>query len=759
MKKSLKKRLLSGVTSALLAVSSALPSSLNVFAKDIQSVSKNNSRSDVTLLVGDNPKSPDGKKYEFTSVEAALRQYEKDYALGIASQFCLFLKGDFKPDRSDAEGRIAVGGSISYVSADNPNWTYEIGNGDFNTGSSLGYLLDNGEYATIICSGSEISGLTGAAWNNYVDDYAGTEKMLPYITIWKNDDTELIKRQQDAQHAINDDNVYSSSDLKVAEWFTDVIEPRSTTLSKKESDVDIDIQVEATEEVAYFDQPSWDFNSPSGNFKKMKTTGTTTFTYNGPKSASTVYFKVSKEQWDEINQTQVFRFEEIPEGASIVVNVEGKDIVINNIPGGNLDRYTYINGIAVSKGTYTVLKDGEPVKDAIDRLDGQQISIQGLGQEVVDKKVQELLDKTFGPGCTITGMYNNYKDVDRLLYNFYEASSVDYKQAFQGTILAPNAHVTSKQGHLSGALIAESAEGGMEFGYRPYIGPSSVVDIQSKYYINLQKVDGDDVDDKGNYKFLPGATLGVYNVNDDGLVGDLVTEIDSESDIIELDIPAGKYAVKEKKAPQGYELDETQIYYIELTESDEDENSVEVGLGTYSYPKVVVKADEVPDADKKDTTKYVPTTNTQYEYVYICEFDKPVDVYQIAWQTKNGEAPSFSMKSMTVNRADNTNITKKVSFSKSDPNWCQVSGITREEYGTNVTSLEMVLTEEFDPDKAFLTVQGDGAYDNIKTGFKIGDGTKQEVAPTSYYKIAPAGTDAELTAPATFDDGNYTVLT
>ncbi|MDE5769639.1 MAG: choice-of-anchor A family protein, partial [Oscillospiraceae bacterium] len=816
MKKSFKKRLLSGVTSALLAVSSVLPSSLGTFAATNEN---GGTRNDVTLLVGTNPKKPDGMPYQqqFASVKDAIAQYNKDYALGIASQFCVFLKGDFNPNDSDAEGRVAIGGN--FLKTGN---VYEIGNGDFTSRIYLGGLIDNSNYATIICSGDSISGLSGGAWSRYVDENG--KDIHPRTTIWKNTDTtvkidDFGPFNRDKEIIL--DNVWSSpdSDLDVAKWFDEIIVPRSKTLSEKKTNAtEISINTKATEKIPYFNQYSYD--NVNGKFTEMEVHGVTHFEYTGSSNASTVYFEVSESDWKDICQTQVFYFDNIPNGASIVVNVAGKDITINDIsnPNGSLDRYTYINNIAVSKGTYTVLDpDEKPVEDAsvLNEIEFNNITNNGDPLKT-DAEMKKLLEKYFGKGYTITGMYNNYSDVDRLLYNFYQAEKIQYKQAFQGTILAPQAHVTSNQGHLSGALIAESAEGGMEFGYRPYVGPSSVIDVSSNYYINLSKIDGEKSTSENKVP-LPGAVLGVYAIDEETGKPNMdqqVAQITSTEDVVELDIPAGTYAVMEVQAPASYVIDPEQIYYIEVGETflkDKDGKDIVIQTGKYNYtPKEYTQEDaenltKVENAgnltdedlqtfadkgatDEADTTpadgEDTPDTNAapnkignfvkaeeakyEYTYKYVYELKPAGNINALAW---NDNDITAKIKKLTINYEDSTKspfIQNDVSANGGD--WWYPFDIQ----GANldgVTSIELVLSSKLNAsdrlavqlkdNKGTITYNVDGKYNDYSTNpateVKCESPTvssdKVQVEPAKYYKVDP---DSEYEVPA-LDGKTYKV--
>ena len=147
MGKTLGKRLFSSVTSALLALTYALPPSLgnsavgrmlqadaagnmisNVAGEDGNIVDgvvySPHELSEATLLVGNGSPlaAEDGSKAK------TIKNAEKEYFLGIASQFAIFLENDLNVKAADAEGRVAVGGNITAVDA---GYNYQMGSGDY----------------------------------------------------------------------------------------------------------------------------------------------------------------------------------------------------------------------------------------------------------------------------------------------------------------------------------------------------------------------------------------------------------------------------------------------------------------------------------------------------------------------------------------------------------------------------------------------------------------------------------------------------
>ena len=124
MRKTLGKRMISGITSALLAVTYVLPQSMgrvgrellsadavserymvpNVYGQDANNGYSPKALSQATLLVGDG--SPlaalDG------SAKKSITNARNTYFLGIASQFGIFLEENMEVNGADAEGRVAV---------------------------------------------------------------------------------------------------------------------------------------------------------------------------------------------------------------------------------------------------------------------------------------------------------------------------------------------------------------------------------------------------------------------------------------------------------------------------------------------------------------------------------------------------------------------------------------------------------------------------------------------------------------------------
>lgn len=539
MKKSLGRRLISGITSALLAVSYAVPSSPVFGAGAVSEVDP------VTLLVGEN--SP----LRGSDVTETLKKAENAYAIGIASQFSVFLNGDFYDNGCDSEGRTAVGGSINLGTATQ----YDVGSGDYLDKYSLESLLNDSGYAHVIAGGS-IQNLSRSSNDSYKDlsgnDLGKTGKIFVY-----GDSINEGSLMGDSKYVAYKENL-----IDFAATFK-MLNDRSTLLASQQSQgAAFSADPTEVETITYF----WQYNPASKDGEvdnNRKLSGVAHFNYDGPET-EVVKFNLTEEEWQQAEKCQYFSFEGIPDNAYIIVSAAGKTLDLvqyKNDMSHTFDRFTAINGQSISKGYFTYDEEGN-----------------------------------------LHGKWNNDAGVSRLLYNFYEAKDVTLKSSFQGTILAPNASFLGKDsGHLSGALIADNLKEGsnFEFGYRPYLGPFSILELSSKYTINLSKFSED------GKTPLKGATLGFFEVKD-GAVSE------SPSDTVETDgnalmtvnVNPGKYVVKEIAAPDGYTVSDTE-YYIEIKENGKFEDK-EINVGSHEViNNKVYKASELTEDDLA-SGEYVP---------------------------------------------------------------------------------------------------------------------------------------------------------
>ncbi len=454
MKKSLGKRLLSGITSAALVVSYMIPSGLTLgggmLSNAGESLGGGSAVDDVTLLVGTNPVDPSGNPYgTFSSVDEAISQYDRDYALGIASQFCVFVSENFSPTRSDAEGRVVVGGNI-YTDLQDQT-VYNIGKGDYITNKSLDEVLGNSEYAHIIwgANSPELS---------FPSQIYGDFK--PRTVVQTQAGAEYISANLSAEK----DNFYQTELLNV-EAEIGKIKTKSEQLSKVKNQFDME----------FFDANHVHTNGMGATVATVRYNGTDT-------TADTVYLNLDEftdEEYKQFKSASIIRYEDIPEletprtvndtsgvpqtwkYAYIVINDSREGDVLIGSQKDWLQQYTFIKGKDASEAINISSGGGVWVKQDKD------------GQETyaVDKENKA----------------NNDIGVTSLLYNIPNASRVVIVSSAQGTVLAPNAEIVDaktlkKEGtlsevgitsvnddnpHISGAIIAKKFRGNTEIGYRP----------------------------------------------------------------------------------------------------------------------------------------------------------------------------------------------------------------------------------------------------------------------------------------------------
>ncbi|MDE7104454.1 MAG: choice-of-anchor A family protein, partial [Ruminococcus sp.] len=563
----LAKRSLSFVTAMFMSVMSIVTSISDSLAiNSVSNVSETNDTDDVTLLVGNS-----GDKGE--DIASTIKNYEKAYALGIASQFCVFLEGDFNPTDSDTEGRAAVGGNFITETKE-----YEAGNGDFESKVSLDSLIGNSGYAHAIVNGEKIEGVLPSSWGKYKfpdDNESYVEKRL-----WIGSDTEIGTIGDNftnwGSHTWNgnyEDYVYRKSELFDVKYQFKELRKRSKKLSsQKTSETEVIINVNEDSEVRQ--------NDP-----KVSVNGVAHLKYTGNinDDIEVIKFNLTNEEWQKIVKCNVISYENIPENAYIIINVAGEEIHFTNITNGNYDdkfgaKCTVINGKSISKDYGKIYA-------------------------------------------------NNHEGCSRILYNFYDATKVVFGGLFQGTVFAPNADVTDERtdgnttdtinGHLSGALIAKSFKGGTEFGYRPYTGPYSLLGSVAGYALAVLKVDGEN-------NLLPGATLVL--VDEEGnVVSDIETS--NEDDYNFITIPTSvdfsgetnydevdkkfikKYILKEEEAPAGYIIDNKTFYTVRIT--GEILECTKVEGKKYPVPtKINVKVERCAGNDEKNYTKIRDLTYT-----------------------------------------------------------------------------------------------------------------------------------------------------
>lgn len=528
--------------------------------KTVTSVKGDNQTTDVVLLAGSNTENP----IYGNSVQEVISKADATYALGIASQFCVFLNEDFTEWQADAEGRVAVGGDVYFK---DQYGSYSIAKGDFNNKVSLQKLLNNSGFASLVLGGAVKQGRMDDTYYN--DSHQDC-----------NDGSDSGKLVDINQESVDSDYSY---------YVDNSSDPLKTGFPENSSGEWKKVDQRQVYVAKLFDFDA-EFNKLKNNSKQLSSVAKSkgisiteddingdTVTFDAgmlDKTQDVVYFNVTADVWDKIRACEFYKFEGIPNLTTprdVVLSKDATttkwkyaDIIINIEP--NYYDFT-ANELDTETRHGMILANGD-VKTSIN---GQSIS-KGLGDKA-----------------------NNDIGVTSLLWNIHSETEFDLKlgKNFQGTILAPNARATdggfnktgndtNTAGHLSGALIAKSFNGGTEFGYRPYLGSVSLLKSSSGYGVPIRKIIAGTDTDGNPGEPLPNATFGVFkdgsdtpestftsNENGEGYVN-IPSQVDFSGDTIyttDNNSYSASYTIKETDAPTGFVKDDLNTYNITVTET------------------------------------------------------------------------------------------------------------------------------------------------------------------------------------------------
>lgn len=435
----------------------------------------------ITLLIGE------GDSLSWaegcTTAQDVVERAKEEYFLGIAYDFCAFIEGDFKPKAADAEGRVAVGGDIIFDQEGN-EWNYQIGSGDYATGNALknttnytgvtnyAHAIVNGKIINVNTASTGSGSKKFGSNNGDPGDYHTSGKGTDYsYTFFYKPEEDLFKRLVVGD--INNSTHFEDKTPGVAYTtshshdYPGDCETDENGADKKHPYLG---NVNELAQIYKQEQPLIDFQEMfnylrkhSISLSKFKSTGTVEVKGNdrneleltcpdGTEAGDTVYFNVPEWNYYKVSFNNVPTTtmkndqgdDKIYPTCNLIVNCGGKEITFGTAADGE-KLETYVNGEAVHAGN---------------------------------------------------DMQNNFPASEKILYNFYEAEKIHIRESLNGTIFCPfadvdteadNAGTSSAAGHLSGALIARSFEGYLEFGYRPYRGNSEILSLTSGYSVPVDK--------------------------------------------------------------------------------------------------------------------------------------------------------------------------------------------------------------------------------------------------------------------------------
>lgn len=619
-------------------------------------------------------------------IESAKRQY----FLGIAYDFCVFLENNFEPTGADAEGRVAVGGNvIATVSKGN----YQIGAGDFGTNTALkdtdnyqgitdfAHLITNGYISKVDPYGTKNGGAKAA-------DYNGDFFKRMVIGNYE----ESKHRHNDNNSSVSYDDTHKDNHYLLGTGNNDWIAQHPATQINEKSQLYEQPTVGIIDFTETFE---WLRNQSEALSAKTSIQGVvdgSTITFTIPKNikaGDTVYF--SLESWPENVKDIYFEFEDKenppvvrdglklvednynePEGSwcptcNIVINCGG-----NSFGTGNSDKLTntYVNGLPISNRPAGI-KDGN-------YFDNVKAT-------------------------------NNRLASEKILYNFYEAGKTDdsvkstLKGNFNGTIFAPYANVESAEGcdgHLSGALIAKSFHGGMEFGYRPYRGTIDILGSKAGYAVPFDKFIVGTTDPLAGASFVVtdenGKNVLSWTSDESTKYAEIPAEVDftGETDYSENDALLElfhTYTVMESKAPTGY-LKSDKAYKVLVNEIVNKDYLLEMtndsGVRLH-IPQVVDVTITIIPVDENGTEGQPETFDFQIRDAYNAS--GYLSQRKVVMKDENGEITEV----YAINLDENQNITQlgKIDVGFADETESQQPTVPEETQPETVPAEEEITTD------------------------------------------------------------------
>lgn len=573
--------------------------------KDGNSGYSKGSLSEVALLIGEGHDWVEEAGCETAAdvIEAA----KNKYFLGIASDFCVFVEGDFKPTDSDAEGRIAIGGNF----IPDTDWgSYQIGAGDY--GNNI--LLHNlsayrgiKDFAHAIVNGKRFE--DAAPYGTYekgekmiIKDSGNQDwiansgyKRFVVSEAFDNENTHHYEKNPNDKTS-NDFGAYHNG---CKHWGVVSFDELSQFYQS-------DALLNVKEQMEYIREQSQALERKQGKVAAVDTAAKTITFDAGGGSAKTVYFNLNADEVGDFDG-YTFNFINIPTQPGTVIS----EIDTNAHPDEPTEFDNIANIIVNVKGTDVQIGSKTKTKTDKDNGNAPKLVTTTINGIVVSNKDG---DQTWS---------NNHPYSENILYNFTDYNDGEEREFslntnFNGTILAPDANVKSPKegcGHLSGALIAKSFEGGQEFGYRPYRGSVDILETQMGYVLPFSKViEGGDKSLAGakfNIKDENGKTVSSF-ISKDGNPNyvNFPTEIafdgskNYESNSEELKKAEKNYTVQEVSAPDGYVTDTNQTYTVKITETVCDQHNGDLILldNGNTIPTHVTAVFEITDPDNNKQT-------------------------------------------------------------------------------------------------------------------------------------------------------------
>ena len=579
-------------------------------------------RSEVELLVGN------GVEWasDCTTASEVIEKAKEEYFLGIAYDFSLFLEGTATLKNADAEGRVAVGGNLIFTGG----YCYQVGSGNF---GYMTALKDTDDYQGIT---NFAHAIVGGYMKNIHPLSTGNNRMrINQLTTEKGghqgyEETlyfppteDMFKRFVVGADINNDDftHMHCSNEKYNANGSHDSVSVNELAEMYKQPE---DGVINFTSTFEWLRERSIKLGEKTATGEATSNGNKVTFKIpDGMENAKTVYFDLPDNV--DYSKLEEIRFENVPKDTTemIVRETETDELkkITKNIPKCNLvinAKDTSFDIRGVGNTTKTIIKYTDNTEDEI----SNNIDLEKR-DEYNKNDIHHNNEISNDNGAVVPCRSNNHPASSKILYNFPNAKTGTINGNFNGTIFAPDANIKSDDnctGHLSGALIAKSFEGGLEFGYRPYRGTSDILGSNSGYVVPVDKLI------KGTETYLPNASFTITDNNTNKIVdrwksGDatefvvIPSLVDFSGKInynTETNQYVKTYTIAESSSPNGY-IKTDKNYTVSVTETVNKDYLLKFGEGT--IPQVVDVEITINSSDTTETA-FPKTIKFQYRDSY-----------------------------------------------------------------------------------------------------------------------------------------------
>lgn len=519
------------------------------------------------------------------SLDANLQKASKEFFLGFASDFCAFIEGDFIAYDADAEGRMFVGGDLIFNgNSEVGEWNYQVGAGDYGHFDPISQTDEYGDltgFASGIIGGKvyrlgtmgtgassnlnaapPLTGVLGNKGKRHVNGY--DVFLYPEEGAYKR---FVVGNLKDSLHLDEDYETMGdgvSKDVPYSTSCNHLYYDSNCAICSSKTDHDYLGNVNELSQFYIYDDVSTilektfdTVRARAKNLGEMEAKNVNIVTKKINNNDTNVLILDASDIGDA--ETAYFKLESWPTIDRVEIIVPPNRVIAHD------DYYT--PGVeTISELDLNIIISCE---DETISLKGMTTFVRPSNEELNEEKHQ--ISKRGEDNST-----NNHPLSSNIVYNFYNATNINFTNNcnLNGTILAPNADVTSPQrcpGHLSGAMIAKSFEGGLEFGYRPYRGGVDVLGLSAGYEVPVDKVVAGAADNH-----LPGAIFAVKE-------GDKILNLFESSEKTDFAVIPSKVDFTGKTLYQAEKVEQNEANIVEDKDPEDVGKTIKAPLTIAAY--------------------------------------------------------------------------------------------------------------------------------------------------------------------------------